>query len=33
MSLNPNGSKDKELKIKGILDLMVGNYHRYNLPS
>jgi hypothetical protein len=34
MSFNPNGSEDKELKIKGmgIPDLVVGDYHRYNLP-
>jgi hypothetical protein len=33
MSLNPDGSEDKELRIKGIPDLVVGDYHRYNLPS
>ena len=26
MSLNPNGSKDAELKIKGIPNIVVGNY-------
>jgi hypothetical protein len=33
MSLNPDDSEDKELKIKGILDLVVSDYYRYNLLS
>jgi hypothetical protein len=28
MALNPNGSKDAELKVKGIPDIAVGNYQR-----
>lgn len=28
MALNPNGSKDAELKVKGIPDIVVGNYQR-----
>jgi hypothetical protein len=26
IALNPNGSKDAELKVKGIPDIAVGNY-------
>jgi hypothetical protein len=33
MSFNPDGSEDKELKIKGIPDLVVSDYHCYDLPS
>jgi len=33
LALNPNGSEDKELKIKGIPDIQVGNYCRNDLPS
>ena len=28
LSLNPNGSDDKELKVKGILNISVRNYHQ-----
>jgi hypothetical protein len=28
MALNPDGSKDTELKIKGIPDVVIGNYQR-----
>ena len=28
MALNPDGSKDAKLKIKGIPDIVVGNYQR-----
>jgi hypothetical protein len=28
MALNPNGSKDAKLKVKGIPDIAVGNYQR-----
>ena len=28
MALNPNGSKDAELKVKDIPDIAVGNYQR-----
>jgi 3-deoxy-D-manno-octulosonic-acid transferase len=28
MALNPNGSKDVELKIKGILDIVIGDYQQ-----
>jgi hypothetical protein len=27
LSLNPNGFKDTEIKIKGLLDIKVGNYY------
>jgi len=33
LSLNPNGSKDAEIKIKGLLDIQVGDYYRDDLPS
>ena len=33
MSLNPNGSEDAKIKIKGLLDIQVGDYHRDDLPS
>jgi hypothetical protein len=28
MALNPDGSEDAELKIKGIPDVVIGNYQR-----
>jgi hypothetical protein len=28
MALNPNGSKDAELKVKDIPNIAVGNYQR-----
>ena len=28
MALNPNGSEDAELKVKGIPDIAVGNYQQ-----
>jgi hypothetical protein len=27
LSLNPNGSEDTEIKIKGLLDIQVSDYH------
>jgi hypothetical protein len=33
LALNPNGSQDEELKIKGIPDIQVGDYHQDDLPS
>jgi hypothetical protein len=33
LSLNPDGSEDMELKIKGIPNIQVGNYHRDDLVS
>ena len=33
LSLNPNGSKDIKLKIKGIPDIQVSDYHQNDLPS
>jgi hypothetical protein len=31
--LNPNSSKDTEIKIKGLLDIQVSDYHQDDLPS
>jgi hypothetical protein len=28
LSLNPNGSQDERLKIRDLLDIIVGDYHR-----
>jgi hypothetical protein len=31
--LNPNSSEDTEIKIKGLLDIQVGDYYQDDLPS
>jgi hypothetical protein len=33
LALNPDGSQDGELKVKGIPDIQVGDYCRDDLPS